>query len=523
MRTLQKTGSDKNRDKINPDEYDSRSAKAIFEITRLMSLTGNLEDRLPEIIKYFSSVINAERASLFILSGKHMRFMLLSRFAEGIKSDISLDLQMGLVGTAVLNKKVVNVSDAYDDLRFNPQIDKMTGIRTDSVLCVPITGDQGQVIGAVELINKRTGVFTGDDEKYVLEKASAMAGINFGDIYAEKQWTKLSEELPRVVDCTGCTVFRLNREKGTLSSVAAKGIDGQKLTLDINLGIAGIVAITGEGLIIDDAYKDKRFNKSVDKKSGFRTRQILCLPLKNHAEETIAVIQLINKKEGLFDEDDFKLVDRLSSLVAIFIENSILLNEYHEQYQSILEVMAASIDAKDPFTASHSRMVKEYAVGIAKELGFKQKDIDILSVAAWLHDYGKLGTKEEILTKKGNLLPEEYDHIKKHAANTRIILEKMFFAPGYKNVPLIAASHHERLDGKGYSGGLGEHEIPFFSKIITVADVFEALTAKRHYREAMPVEKAFEIIDEGIGSQFDENIVSAMKRYWGKNHIKSDK
>ncbi len=518
MSTSKKIESEKNNNETISLEYDSRSAKAIFEISSMMTLTGALEDRLPEIIKYFSSVINAERTSLFILSGEHMRFMLLSRFAEGIENDISLDLQMGLVGTAVLNNKVVNVSDAYDDLRFNPQIDRMTGIRTDSVLCVPITAEENRVIGAVELINKRTGVFTSDDEKYVLEKTSAMAGINFGDIYAEKQWAELSDELPRVIDCTGCTVFRLNRERGTLSSVAAKGIDGQKLTLNINLGIAGIVAITGEGLIINDAYKDKRFNKSMDEKSGFRTRQILCVPLKNHIEETIAVIQLINKKEGGFNEDDLNLVNRLSSLVAVFIENSILLKEYQEQYHSILEVMAASIDAKDPFTASHSRMVKEYAVGIARELGFKQKDIDILSVAAWLHDYGKLGIKENILTKNGRLLPEEYEHIKKHAANTKGILEKMFFAPGYKNVPLIAASHHERLDGTGYASGLNEHEIPFFSKIITVADVFEALTAKRHYREALPVEKAFEIIDEGVGTQFDEYIVSAMKRYWGKNH-----
>ena len=284
----------------------------------------------------------------------------------------------------------------------------------------------------------------------------------------------------------------------------------------MNLGVAGIVALTGNEIVIEDAYEDERFNRSLDKKSGFRTKQILCVPLINHQDEIIAVIQLINKREGNFDDDDLNLVKKLSSFVAIYIENSILLKEYRQQFQSILEVMAASIDAKDPLTASHSKMVKEYSVGIAKELGFNGKDIDVLSVAAWLHDYGKLGIKEDVLTKAGKLSSEEYDHIKKHAANTRTILEKMFLAQRYKNVPLIASSHHERLDGQGYSNGLSEYEIPYFAKIIAVADVFDALTAKRHYRNALSAEKAFEILDQGIGTQFDDHIVSAMKRYWQK-------
>ncbi|MCP4622931.1 MAG: HD domain-containing protein, partial [bacterium] len=118
-----------------------------------------------------------------------------------------------------------------------------------------------------------------------------------------------------------------------------------------------------------------------------------------------------------------------------------------------------------------------------------------------------------ILKKPGKLTSEEFDHIKQHVVTTRKILEKMHFMPKYSDVPLIASCHHERLDGSGYCGGLKSAEIPFAAKIIAVADVFEALTARRHYRDALPLEDAFKILEQGIGSQFDGNIVMALKRY----------
>ncbi len=180
----------------------------------------------------------------------------------------------------------------------------------------------------------------------------------------------------------------------------------------------------------------------------------------------------------------------------------------------MLEVLAASIDAKDPLTAGHSERVNEYAVGIARELGFKDAETDILSVSALLHDYGKIGIDENILKKPGKLTPEEYEHIKKHAVKTRDILNKMNFIRKYHNVPFIASCHHECPDGSGYPDGIRGNEIPFMARIIAVADVFEALTARRHYREALSSEQAFEILEQGIDTKFDGNIIAALKKYW---------
>ena len=158
----------------------------------------------------------------------------------------------------------------------------------------------------------------------------------------------------------------------------------------------------------------------------------------------------------------------------------------------------------------------EYAVGIGCELGFGEDDIDILGTAALLHDYGKLGIDDNILKKPGKLSKKEFNHLKEHTRNTMTILSKMHFARKYKKVPFLASAHHERLDGSGYNHGLKDEQIPYMAKILAVADVFEALTAKRHYRNAMTVEEAFEILYKDAGTKLNESAITALKRFLEK-------
>jgi len=195
-----------------------------------------------------------------------------------------------------------------------------------------------------------------------------------------------------------------------------------------------------------------------------------------------------------------------------------MFDEHEKQFQSFLEVMAASIDAKDKFTAGHSLNVTRFAEGIANELGFNDSELEVIRTAGLLHDYGKLGIDDHILKKPGKLNEAEYHEIQKHVTITRDILEKMNFARKFRNVPAIAASHHEYIDGSGYDCGLHANEIPFMAKIITVADVFESLTADRHYRPAMSTEEAISILHDGVAEgKFDGNIVSALENYLVKS------
>ena len=162
--------------------------------------------------------------------------------------------------------------------------------------------------------------------------------------------------------------------------------------------------------------------------------------------------------------------------------------------------------------------VTEYAVGISNQLRLPNDYTDMIRVASSLHDYGKIGVDDAILKKPGKLNREEYDHIKTHAFKTRNILEQVNFEGIYKEVPEVAASHHEKLDGTGYPDGLTGDEIPFGAKIIAVADVFEALTSRRHYRDPMPTNEALDHLVNNIGNHFDKSCVEALINYYN-SHI----
>jgi HD-GYP domain-containing protein (c-di-GMP phosphodiesterase class II) len=127
------------------------------------------------------------------------------------------------------------------------------------------------------------------------------------------------------------------------------------------------------------------------------------------------------------------------------------------------------------------------------------------------------------LKKQGELTQEEYSQIKTHATKTRQILEKIDFEGVYQQVPEVTRSHHEKFDGSGYPAGLAGEEIPFGSRILAVADVFEAITSKRHYREPMPLGEAFNLLRESKNIHFDPIVVDAFFRYYRKNVQQKEK
>jgi len=249
-------------------------------------------------------------------------------------------------------------------------------------------------------------------------------------------------------------------------------------------------------------------------------RAFICCPIvfENESLGILAVDNLTSKRPLL--ERDKNLLMGVANQIAISIHNAKLVEARLRQFQSVLKVLVASTDARDPVTAGHSLRVTEYAQGICQELRLPPDYCDVIRVASLLHDYGKIGVEDKILKKPGRLSPEEYDAIKTHASKTRQILEEIEFEGIYRSVPEIAGAHHERVDGTGYPLGLMGDHIPLGAKIIAVADVFEALTSKRHYREPMPVEKAFELLQKKIDSRFDRRCVEALGNYYRKQYKK---
>jgi putative nucleotidyltransferase with HDIG domain len=175
-------------------------------------------------------------------------------------------------------------------------------------------------------------------------------------------------------------------------------------------------------------------------------------------------------------------------------------------YLEFVETMAQALDARDPYTAGHSIRVSTYAVSIAKEMQLGSGDIEIIRIGALMHDIGKIGIPDLLLQKPGYLTPEEFEIIKLHPQIGKRILERV--GQFGKYLPIVEL-HHEDHDGRGYPYGLSGNEIPLGVRIVHVADVFDALTSYRAYRNAMPPAHALETIVNCSGTQFDSEVVSA--------------
>lgn len=165
------------------------------------------------------------------------------------------------------------------------------------------------------------------------------------------------------------------------------------------------------------------------------------------------------------------------------------------------------IESRDQYTGSHSNRVRDIAVEIGKEVGFDPNSLEELSIAAVLHDIGKIGSPEHILNKPGRLTNEEYEIIKEHPKIGYKALHKVY---SLKQVASIILDHQERVDGKGYPAGKTAKDISLAARILNVADVYEAITADRIYRKAMTEEAAINIMNDGRGTQFDPIIVDAL-------------
>ncbi|MEM8646803.1 MAG: HD-GYP domain-containing protein, partial [Pseudomonadota bacterium] len=196
--------------------------------------------------------------------------------------------------------------------------------------------------------------------------------------------------------------------------------------------------------------------------------------------------------------------------LAPAIEADVVEEDYLDE---IAAAFSDVVDAKSPFTADHSHRVMLYCDMIAAEMGFTDPHRRWLRRAALLHDLGKLSVSNQILDKPGRPDEAEWEAIKSHPLHSEKILERV---AAFKDIAPLAGAHHERLDGKGYPYGLKGEEIALEVRILTVADVFDALTADRPYRPAMAQEQAFAILLKDTGTAFDGDCVAALRKAVGK-------
>ena len=243
---------------------------------------------------------------------------------------------------------------------------------------------------------------------------------------------------------------------------------------------------------------------------------IMAIPLKIRSMVFGILISLIRDGQGYFNEKDLYFLNFLVEKASSLTENLALYENIYESLFSTLYAFVETIEARDPYTKEHSTRVTSYAVSIAKTIGCSQEEIDMLNVSGNLHDIGKIGIPDNILLKPGQLTDGEYEVIKKHPIiGSNIIGHFGMWTDEQK----IIKHHHERWDGRGYPDRLKGEGIPFLSRILSVADVYDALTSDRSYRKRMQEEVAVKIIRENAGEQFDPKSVDVFLRLYEQGAI----
>jgi putative nucleotidyltransferase with HDIG domain len=221
------------------------------------------------------------------------------------------------------------------------------------------------------------------------------------------------------------------------------------------------------------------------------------------------VIAIGRNDDDSFTADDHAIVEQLANQTAVALSNAALVRRLDRLNLGALNALALAIDAKSSWTAGHSKRVTELGLALGRALDLDARTLDVLRRGGLLHDIGKIGIPAAILDKPGRLTPDETRVMRQHPELGARILAPI---PEYAEVIPIVAEHHERYDGSGYPHALAGTDISLGGRIFAVADVYDALTSQRPYRDGLPPARAIEIVRAGRGSHFDPEIADAFVR-----------
>jgi putative nucleotidyltransferase with HDIG domain len=303
-----------------------------------------------------------------------------------------------------------------------------------------------------------------------------------------------------------CTVWLIDEQNHQLYTTVAHGVD--EIRIPYGTGFVGSSIVSGEPIIIKDAYEDDRHNAENDRKIGYRTKSIITVPFRNNDGHMIGAYQAINKLTaiGHFTPRDLELLSLAASYAGKSLESVMLHQEIIDTQREIISKMGEVGEIRSQETANHVKRVADYSYVLAIALGMSAADSELLRTASPMHDIGKVAIPDAVLNKPGKLTPEEYEIIKSHTAIGHRLLR------GSKRELLHAASivaeqHHEKWDGSGYPNGRKGEDIHIYGRITAVADVFDALSTERVYKAAWPLEKIESFFREQSGHHFDPAVV----------------
>ncbi|MBI4292329.1 MAG: GAF domain-containing protein [Betaproteobacteria bacterium] len=467
--------------------------------------------------------------------------------------DVSGASRRGLTGRTLASGKHVVSNDFLTDPAMAPWHDLARRVGVRAAAKFPIR--QGNaVIGAINFYSDEPGYFT-DDLIATLEEMATDISFALDNLVREEDLRRLNRALGAINACNEalirssdetqllnevCTllvteggfsrawVAEFAREGQSFHTLAQAGTDyGYVQTVSANIDrsaeggapLADRVRRTGGPVVCNDIATDPAFPRWREEalKRGFAANAVLPL-LANGT--TFGVLSIYAHETGVFDEHEVRLLVELANDLAYGIlarrtraerDQALQDRQMHQDrlrksLEESVEVVAATVEARDPYTAGHQHRVADLAVAIAKLLGLEEEQLAGIRLGAIVHDLGKIHIPAEILSKPGRLSKLEFELIKAHPQSGYDILKGIEFP---WPIAQIVLQHHERLDGSGYPQGLKGDAIIFEAKILAVADVVEAMASHRPYRPGLGIDQAIEEIGAGRGSRYDPAVVDA--------------
>jgi len=351
-----------------------RRVSQVVDIANQVSDLLSLDELLFKLMDVISWTLNADRATLFLNDADNGE--LFSRIATKNSIDeIRLPNKLGIAGNVFTSGHGEIIPDVYRDPRFKRSVDEETGYRTRNILCTPIRNGQ-KIIGVTQVINKLDGDFTFEDLQ-LLEVLTAQVAATLQNAHlfekterAKKEETQMLEmtsalaseldldnllgkiigAITDILDADRSTLFLHDPRSNQLWSRVAQGLESKVISFPADKGIAGASFTAGEIINIPDAYQDSRFNPEIDKRMGYTTRTILCVPVRNKDGSKLGVVQVLNKNGGPFTANDERRLMAFSAQAAIALENATLFAEVNRERnynESILKSLSNGVITLD--------------------------------------------------------------------------------------------------------------------------------------------------------------------------------
>ena len=512
---------------------------ALHSVTSIVSRDFNIDKLFKEILSKISKILDMKVGIIYLLDEE--KKLLINKaylnIPPGLKDRLTKPIKLGEGWTGKIAQKgqMQIIRDVSASTELWPETKKV-GLKT--LVTFPIKLKE-KVIGVIEFGDYSLHTFNQHEINLLSSMANEVAiAIQNAKLYASAKKTThelsvlhdigitmtkyldmdkmLNEALEKVVcglNIEAGGIFIVNHKHDNFILRAhtglSKGFVEDISSIPLNSGtLTAQVAKTNKPVYVENSSMYPTIIKEAVKKE--KLEGYCGVPINSTGGKVVGVLVMLSHGLRKITDDEMQLLVSISNEMGAAIENSKLYEDLQDVYLRTVTALAEVVDAKDHYTYSHSKYVTTYAVKIAREMGFKDKEIEQIRKACQLHDIGKISISDYILAKKKKLNNNEWKEIKKHPQKGADMLAPLTFLkePDGGVIELIK-QHHERYDGKGYPMGLKREKIKLGARIMAAADSYHAMISTRPYRKAISQKKVIKELERCSGTQFDPAVVKA--------------